>query len=346
MVFSRRALEYETSQRRPRVVARGRADLDRHLVGRATDTAAADLKGRLDVVHGALERDDRVGAGLLAAALEGAVDDALGELALAGQQDLVDQLGDQRRVVNRVREQRTARGRAFTRHVALLLLRAVTATCLLTVADTLGVQRTANDLVANAGQVLHTTAADEHDRVLLQVVADTRDVGGHLNLAAQLDASDLAQCRVRLLGRGRVHTRAHAAPLGAPLQRRRLGLACLRLAALADQLLDCGHRVSPLPFLSSATSPPRNFVLAEAAYAARTAAISAVAGVTRLRRPPRSGVSSGARARRLDFSSSRKSVIYRGATDQVTTHVSRTLRRRARTRSPGMPGHEGKEYLT
>src|SRR3954465_15164544 len=58
-------------------------DLDRHLVGRATDTAAADLEGRLDVVHRALQGDDRVGAALLAAALEGAVDDALGELALA-----------------------------------------------------------------------------------------------------------------------------------------------------------------------------------------------------------------------------------------------------------------------
>src|ERR1700712_1571028 len=55
---------------------------------------------------------------------------------------------------------------------ALLLLRAVTATRLLAAADTLRVERATNDLVANAGQVLHTTAADEHDRVLLQVVPD------------------------------------------------------------------------------------------------------------------------------------------------------------------------------
>src|SRR3954465_12629841 len=41
-------------------------DLDRDLVGRATDTAGLDLDGRLDVVHRALEREDRVGAGLLA----------------------------------------------------------------------------------------------------------------------------------------------------------------------------------------------------------------------------------------------------------------------------------------
>src|ERR1043165_4486584 len=49
-------------------------DLDRDLVGRATDAAALDLDGRLDVVERALERDDRVGAGLLAATLEGLVD--------------------------------------------------------------------------------------------------------------------------------------------------------------------------------------------------------------------------------------------------------------------------------
>src|SRR5919112_3014793 len=58
---------------------------------------------------------------------------------------------------------------------ALLLLRTVTAAGLLAVADALGVQRTADDLVADAREVLHPTATDEHDRVLLQVVADTRD---------------------------------------------------------------------------------------------------------------------------------------------------------------------------
>src|ERR1700710_2194426 len=85
---------------------------------------------------------------------------------------------------------------------ALLFLCAVTAAGLLAVADTLGVQRTANDLVADAGEVLHPAAAHEHDRVLLQVVADPRDVGGHLDAAGEADAGDLAQRRVRLLRRG------------------------------------------------------------------------------------------------------------------------------------------------
>src|ERR687886_2389547 len=127
---------------------------------------------------------------------------------------------------------------------ALLLLRAVTAAGLLAVADTLGVQRATDDLVADAGQVLHPAAAHEHHRVLLQVVADARDVGGDLDAAGEPDAGDLAQRRVRLLRGGRVDARAHAATLRAPLEGRRLGLLDLVLPALADQLLDRGQRFS------------------------------------------------------------------------------------------------------
>src|SRR3954462_9097909 len=73
---------------------------------------------------------------------------------------------------------------------ALLLLRAVPAASLLAVADALGVQRATDDLVAHAGEVLHATAADEHHRVLLQVVTHARDVGGHLDAAREADTGD------------------------------------------------------------------------------------------------------------------------------------------------------------
>src|SRR6185437_14526052 len=91
---------------------------------------------------------------------------------------------------------------------ALLPLRAVPAASLLAATDTLGVQRASDDLVADARQVLHAATADEHDRVLLQVVADAGDVGGDLDAAGEPDAGDLAQRGVRLLGRGRVDARA------------------------------------------------------------------------------------------------------------------------------------------
>src|SRR4029453_5769782 len=64
--------------------------------------------------------------------------------------------------------------------------------------------------------------------------------------ARETHASNLAQRRVRLLGRRRVDACAHAAALGRALQGRRLRLGALGAAALADQLLDGGHAL-PLP---------------------------------------------------------------------------------------------------
>src|SRR6516225_4013880 len=104
---------------------------------------------------------------------------------------------------------------------ALLLLGAVAAAGLLAVADALGVQGAADDLVAHAG-----------------------DVGGDLDLAGEPDPGHLAKRRVRLLGRGGVDARAHPAALRAGLERRGLVLGYLVLPALADQLLDRGQRVS------------------------------------------------------------------------------------------------------
>src|SRR3954471_20266858 len=124
---------------------------------------------------------------------------------------------------------------------ALLLLRAVPAASLLAVLHALGVERAADDLVADTGEVLHPAAADEHDRVLLEVVAHARDVGRDLDAAAQAHAGDLAEGGVRLLRGGRVDARAHAASLGRTLQGRRLVLGHLVLAALTDQLLNGGH---------------------------------------------------------------------------------------------------------
>src|ERR1039458_5210665 len=58
-----------------------------------------------------------------------------------------------------------------------LLLGAVAATGLGTIAHARGVESAAHDLVADTREVLHAAAADEDDRVLLQVVTDARDVG-------------------------------------------------------------------------------------------------------------------------------------------------------------------------
>src|ERR1700751_5883221 len=127
---------------------------------------------------------------------------------------------------------------------ALLLLRAVAAAGLPAVADAPGVLGAADDLGAHAGKVAHPAAADEHDGVLLEVVADAGNVGRDLDLAGEPHPGHLAERRVRLLGRGRVDARAHPAALRAGLERRGLVLGYLVLPALADQLLERGRRAS------------------------------------------------------------------------------------------------------
>src|SRR4030065_1248692 len=96
----------------------------------------------------------------------------------------------------------------------------------------------APDVVAHAGQVLRAAAADQHHRVLLQVVPDAGDVGGHLDAVDQAHPGHLAQRGVGLLGGHRHDARTDPALLGARLQRRRLVLPAYSLAAPAGPLAD------------------------------------------------------------------------------------------------------------
>ena len=43
--------------------------------------------------------------------------------------------------------------------------------------DSAAVERAADDMIPDAGKVLDAPSADEHHGVLLQVMADARDVG-------------------------------------------------------------------------------------------------------------------------------------------------------------------------
>src|SRR3954469_8065914 len=102
---------------------------------------------------------------------------------------------------------------AAARRGALLRLHAVLRAGLLAIGHPGGVERAADDLVADARQVLDAAAANEHHGVLLQVVALARDVDRDLHRVGQPHASHLAERGVRLLRRRRVHAGAHAAAL-------------------------------------------------------------------------------------------------------------------------------------
>src|SRR5215470_19267086 len=131
---------------------------------------------------------------------------------------------------------------ASARSTLLGPLGAVLGPALPTVGDAGGVERAANDVVADPGEILHAAAADEDDRVLLEVVTLAGNVRGDLHPVGQSDAGDLAERRVRLLRRGRVHANADATLLGAARHRGRLALVDDLVAALPDQLANRRHR--------------------------------------------------------------------------------------------------------
>lgn len=126
----------------------------------------------------------------------------------------------------------------------LRTLGAVLRTALLAVLDTLRVEHAAQDVVAHAGKVAHTAAADQHDAVFLQVVAFAGDVGDDFALVGQADLGHFTQSRVRLLRGRRIDAGADTALLRVLFHRRDLALGLLRNAALADQLVDRRHEFS------------------------------------------------------------------------------------------------------
>ena len=136
-----------------------------------------------------------------------------------------------------------------TGEVALGLLRAVTASRLLTAINTEGIAATANDLVSNPWQVPHTTTADQNDGVFLKVVTLTRDVNRDFLAVAQANPSDFSQGRVRLFRGHRTNDEANALFLRASLEHWALGGLALNNAVATNQLVNGWHTNSLEKFL-------------------------------------------------------------------------------------------------
>src|SRR5690606_33071500 len=139
------------------------------------------------------------------------------------------------------RHQRSPASEPGRRLRLLGALGAVLGPRLLPILHALEIQRATDDVVAHARQVLHAAAADQHDRVLLQVVALAADVADDLEAIGEADLRHLTKRRVRLLRGSGVHTGADPATLRAVLQRRTLALDHGRLAAMSHELVDGRH---------------------------------------------------------------------------------------------------------
>ena len=96
----------------------------------------------------------------------------------------------------------------------LLSLRAVFGPALHAILHATRVENAPNDVIAYARQVLYPTAADEDDRVLLQVVPLAWNVSRNFETIAQAYPGYLAQCGVGFLRRRRINASANATPLG------------------------------------------------------------------------------------------------------------------------------------
>src|ERR1700684_532000 len=141
----------------------------------------------------------------------------------------------------------------------LRLFGAVFGTALTPFLDADRIQRAADYVIAHAGQILDPAAADQHYRVLLQVVSDARDVRVNLVAIGEPHPRDLAQCRVGLLGRSGLDLGAHAAFLRRAPQGRRTYLVAPLDSRLANMWVEGRHVISRACILPGGVPPPPGY---------------------------------------------------------------------------------------
>src|SRR5919106_685165 len=118
IVCSFRARANPTPPPHPRGGAGAGAPLHGDRVGAPANPPRAHLEQGPGVLHGLLQRDDRVVGRLLADAVQGVVDDPLGKRLLAAHHDLVDELADQHVLVDRIGSSPAPGGSTAPRHAS------------------------------------------------------------------------------------------------------------------------------------------------------------------------------------------------------------------------------------
>src|SRR5690554_2045706 len=114
---------------------------------------------------------------------------------------------------------------------------------LLTILYARGIEGAAHGVITHTRQVLDPPTADQHNRVLLKVMAFTADVGGHFETVGQTHTADLTQGRVRLLRGSSIDAGANTALLRTRLQRRYVAFGDDTRAWLAHELINGCHIV-------------------------------------------------------------------------------------------------------
>jgi len=123
---------------------------------------------------------------------------------------------------------------------------AIFGTSLLAIRNSQRIEGTPDDVVSHTRKVLHTTAANEHNGVLLQIVPDSGDIGSNFYTVCQADTGDFAKRRIRFLWRHGIYANANSALLGAALKGGSARFFSNFFPSFSDQLVDSGHSVFKL----------------------------------------------------------------------------------------------------
>ena len=130
---------------------------------------------------------------------------------------------------------------SFDITLRLRALRSVLRPALFPVGHARGIERAADDVITNAGEILHAAPANQHDRVFLQVVPDSGYISGYFDSVGEPHASHFPQRRIRLLGSGRVYARTDPTLLRAAIQRRTGSFPAWRLPPVTHKLVKRWH---------------------------------------------------------------------------------------------------------
>jgi len=101
-------------------------------------------------------------------------------------------------------------------------------------------------MVADSRKVLDSASANEHNRVLLEVMADPRYVGRNFHTVGKSDSGNLSQGRVRLLRCFSTHDQADSTLLRIAPQSRSRGSLLNPLTTFSDKLANSRQADTPL----------------------------------------------------------------------------------------------------
>lgn len=103
------------------------------------------------------------------------------------------------------------------------------------------IKRAPDYMITNAGKVPDAAAADQHNRVLLQIMSFARNDGVSFNTACEPDPCDFTQSRIGLFRSLCDDLKAHAPPLGILLQNGSLAFLRFLISSVTDHLINRRH---------------------------------------------------------------------------------------------------------